>query len=102
MGTLRVVLGWIALFIIWSAPIVFKKRGSQFWQTGFLWKYLLYFFGAWVLQLILYFVVGTIVGLMVVDVIFGGDPGYIPIYAVLVLPGLAEIVIASWLIFWRH
>ena len=96
MDALRTILTWVALLLLWSAPFVAKKRGNQLWQTGFVWKYFLYFFVMLILQSMLVYAFGALVGVL------GSDPGYDVLYSALAAFAVSEIVIVSWLIFRRR
>lgn len=92
MDAIRIILSWLATILLLTAPFVAKRRGNQFWQAGLIWKYPLYFFGVLIMQAVLIFMFGAIVG------VIGSDPGYDVLYSALAAFALSEIVVVSWLI----
>lgn len=97
MNTLRIVLGYVVIILLWLAPIIMKKRGAQFWQAGFLWKYLLYFVGVFIFQLALTGAFGALVVML-----SGGKLNLDSLFLALTLLMAVEIAIISWVIFRRH
>lgn len=93
MDTLRTILTWLATVLLWSVPFIARRRGKQFWQSGMFWKYPLYVLGIILLQVILIFMFGALIG------VFGNDPGFDVLYAGLAAFAISEIIVVGWLIF---
>lgn len=95
MNLLRTVLSWVVLLLLWSAPFRARKQGKDFWQTGFVWKFALYFVLAFVFQALILYIFGAAVGVL------GQDPGFDVLYAALASFTFFECCIVAWLIYKR-
>lgn len=89
MNTLRIILAWVIMILLWAAPFVARRRGKVFWQSGFVWKYLAYWVISLIGQLFLLFGAGWMLG-FIGTLSAGTEPGIEMLYTFLVVFCAAE------------